>query len=40
MDTIKKEKVQEIIKWAEEQGHINGDIDLLIKNIMNYEETK
>ena len=33
MDTIKKEKVEEIIRWAEEQGHIRGDIEILIENI-------
>lgn len=38
MDTIKIETVIEIIKWAEEQGHIKGDIDLVIKTIYNYNE--
>ena len=38
MDTIKKEKVEEIIRWAEEQGHIRGDIEILIENIYKYEE--
>lgn len=38
MDTIKKEKVIEIIKWADEQGHIKGDINLLIQTIYSYEE--
>ena len=38
METIKKEKVAEIILWAEEQGHIKGDIYLLIQNIMAYED--
>lgn len=43
MDTIKKETVVEIIKWAEYQGHIKGKddgIDVLIQNIMNYEKEK
>lgn len=38
METIKKEKVAEIILWAQEQGHISGDVYLLIQNIMAYEE--
>lgn len=33
MDTIKKETVEEIIRWAEEQGHIKGDIEILVQNI-------
>ena len=40
MDIIEKEKVEEIIRWAKEQGHIEGNIDLLIENIMDYEENK
>lgn len=35
---IDKEKVEEIIRWAYCQGHISGDIDVLIKNIYDYEE--
>lgn len=35
---IKKEKVTEILLWAEEQGHIGGDIHLVIQNIMSYTE--
>ena len=38
MDTIKKDTVIDIVKWAEEQGHIKGDIELLIKTIYSYEE--
>lgn len=38
MDEIKKEKAAEIILWAEEQGHIKGDVYLLIQNIMDYNE--
>lgn len=38
MDTIKKETVIDIVKWAEERGHIKGDIDLLIQTIYSYEE--
>lgn len=39
MDTIKKETVIEILKWAEEQGHIKGDIDLVIKTIYNFKNS-
>lgn len=38
MKTIKKEKVIEIIEWAEEQGHIKGEIETLIKAIIEYED--
>lgn len=38
MEYIKKDTVIEILKWAEEQGHIKGDIDLVIKTIYNHEE--
>ncbi len=37
-DRIDKEKVEEIIRWAYCQGHVSGDIDVLIKNIYDYEE--
>lgn len=33
-EMIKKETVVDIIEWAEEQGHIKGDIDILITNIL------
>lgn len=38
METIKKETVEEIIRWAKEEGHIRGDIEIVIENIYNYEE--
>ena len=33
MNTIKKETVEDIIRWAAEQGHINGDIELVIQTV-------
>lgn len=38
MEYIEKDTVIEILKWAEEQGHIKGDIDLVAKTIYNHEE--
>ena len=38
MKKINLEKVIEIIEWAKEQGHIRGEVDLLIRNIYKYAE--
>ena len=38
MEKISKEKVIEIINWAEYQGHIRGDIDVLRENIWNEDD--
>lgn len=37
MEMISKEKVEEILIWAEEQGHIKGDIQLVLQTIYNEE---
>ena len=37
---ITKEEVIDILKWAEEQGHIKGDIDLVIQNVLAGNTTK
>lgn len=37
-EQIKKETVVEIIMWAKEQGHIKGNVDILITNILEYKE--
>lgn len=37
-EIITKETVEEIIRWAEYQGHIKGDIELLIQNIYEIDE--
>ena len=31
---ITKDEVISILKWAEEQGHIKGDINLVIQNVL------
>ena len=37
-ELITKEDAIDIIKWGEEQGHIYGDIDLIVNTIYNHEQ--
>ena len=32
-EMIKRETAEKIIRWAAEQGHIKGDIEIVIANI-------
>lgn len=37
-NTIDKDTIIEIIRWAEYEGHIRGEVDLLIQNIYSFED--
>lgn len=37
-EKIYKETVEEILWWAKEQGHIKGNIEIVLENIWDHEE--
>lgn len=37
-ERIYKETVEDILLWAKDQGHIKGDIDVVLENIWRHEE--